>query len=60
MQAAADQLSWIDRFRPSNLAAGMAGGLDSVSEWLKTVKTTVKESRHVASSESASTPSRQV
>jgi len=39
MQAAVDELSWIERFYPSNIASGMAGGLDSVSEWLKSSRT---------------------
>ena len=39
MQAAVDELSWIERFYPSNIASGMAGGLDSLSDWLKSSRT---------------------
>ena len=35
MRSTVDQLSWIERFYPSNVAKGMAGGLDTVSDWLK-------------------------
>ena len=38
IQAAVDKLSWVERFYPSNIARGMAGGLDSMSDWLKSSK----------------------
>ena len=36
MRSAVNQLSWVERLYPSNMAKGVAGSLDSLSDWLKT------------------------
>lgn len=40
MRSTVEQLSWVERFYPSNMAKGMAGSLESFSDWLKTAKKT--------------------
>lgn len=38
MRSTVEQLSWVERLYPSNMAKGVAGSLDSLSDWLKTAK----------------------
>lgn len=52
MRSTVEQLSWVERLYPSNLAKGVAGSLESVSEWLKTSQKTTLESTNSAHSES--------
>ena len=35
MKSTVDQLSWVERLYPSNIASKMAGGFESLSDWLK-------------------------
>lgn len=42
MRSTVEQLSWVERLYPSNMAKGVAGSLDSLSEWLRTAKKSVQ------------------
>lgn len=38
MRSTVEELSWVERFYPSNVAKGLSGSLDSLSDWLKVTK----------------------